>query len=499
MPLIIYNSLTRRKEEFVPLDPERVLFYNCGPTVYGEFHIGNARNFVVFDVIRRWLGARGYTVEYVQNITDVDDKIIAKAAEERTTPEMVAERYTAYFLQKLSDLGNLPATAHPRATQHIGAMIAMIRTLEEKGHAYASSDGSVWFSVESFPEYGKLSGLPLDQMQSAGRLSEEEKARKRSPLDFALWKGAKEGEPAWDSPWGRGRPGWHIECSCMSIRVLGSETIDLHGGGVDLRFPHHENEIAQSECATGKPFARYWLHNGMLDIDGEKMSKSLGNVRTIDDVLARTDRLTLRYFLLTARYRDKLELSDASFQSAQSAVRRLVTAGREAGQRLRFATIDASWRKDPACAALWEEFAAGMDDDFNTPVALAAIAKAVTEVNRARTEVEAGAGPELLLARWAALLEQMRFHLGLGEELEEGEEEGFDPATDGALRTLAGEAGVDASGVEAAELVTRLVEARTGARKAKNFALADQLRDGLQQLGIALEDKPGETIWRRFR
>lgn len=500
MTIRIHNSLTREKEEFRPLHPPRVLFYNCGPTVYGEFHIGNARNFVVFDTIRRWLVERGYKVQYVQNITDIDDKIIQRAVEEGTTAEAIAAKYTDYFLKKLHQLGIMPATAHPRATEHMPAIVEMIDELERKGHAYATNDGSVWFDVSSFREYGKLSRMPLDQMQQGERLDENQQRLKRNAADFALWKASKPGEPAWASPWGEGRPGWHIECSCMAMKALGSETIDIHGGGVDLRFPHHENEIAQSECTTGKPFARYWIHNGMLDIDGEKMSKSLGNIRSLDDMLKLVDPLTLRYFLISARYRDKLDFTDDNIGKCRSAVQRIVSAGREAQRVLHGATADNAWSSEPELAALHAEFCEAMDDDFNTPRALGALAQAVTELNKLRTAVENGE-PQLRLARAAALVDDMRSALGLGVELEQSEDDFEDELTESIrslyIQSVPVPARANLNG--AAELLDALVELRATARKEKNFALGDTIRNGLQALGIALEDKPGSTVWKRFR
>ncbi len=500
MTIQIYNSLTRRKEPFEPLTPPKVLFYNCGPTVYGEFHIGNARNFVVMDAVRRWLMARGYEVRFAMNITDIDDKIIVRGNEEGVPPEEIAAKYTAYFLEKLDQLGNLPADDYPRATKYVGPMIALVKKLVGRGHAYASADGSVWFDVASFPEYGKLSGMPLDAMQQGERLDAEQQKLKRSPLDFCLWKAAKEGEPAWKSPWGMGRPGWHLECSCMSMKTLGSETIDLHAGGADLRFPHHENEIAQSECATGKPFVRYWMHNGMLDIEGEKMSKSLGNIKTIDGVLAIVDPLTLRYFLLSARYRDKLDFTEENLNKCRSATERIALATREAGRVLRRAgqedaASNADWGAEPELAALREEFAAGMDDDFNTPRALGALAQVVTWVNNERTEAERSGGTERL-ARGLALLRELRGHLGLAEELEPADTQ-LDAETLGMLRRAHEDFGSPGGALEdPGAIVESLIALRAQSRKARNFQQADSIRARLAELGIVLEDKPGETTWK---
>lgn len=499
MTLRIHNSLTRDKEDFIPLNPPRVLFYNCGPTVYGEFHIGNARNFVVFDVIRRWLLARGYDVQYVQNITDVDDKIINRANLEGVSPHAIAEKYTRYFLGKLEQLGNLPATAHPKATDHIPGMIAMISRLIERGHAYPSDDGSVWYEVGTFREYGKLSRMPLDQMQQGERVDAEQQRRKRSPLDFALWKASKPGEPAWDSPWGTGRPGWHIECSCMSMTTLGTETLDIHAGGSDLRFPHHENEIAQSEGATGKPFARYWIHNGMLDIEGEKMSKSLGNVKSIDDMLALVDALTLRYFLISARYRDKLDMTEDNINKCRSAVDRMTQACREARETLEAVTRDLAWVRDPELKALDEEFGEAMDDDFNTPRALGALAKSVNLLNTIRLDVARGEGPQRL-ARCLAMVEHLRDVLGLGDKLQKAQDD-FEPALLDRLKALytelIPETAQQIGHRPPAQMIDDLIVARAAARKNKDFARGDAIRNKLGALGILLEDKPGKTIWRR--
>jgi len=497
MPIQIYNSLTRRKEEFQPQNPPRVLFYNCGPTVYGHFHIGNARNFVVFDVIHRWLRHRGYDVRYVQNITDVDDKIIRRAAEEGVTPGTVAEKYTAYFFEKLRELGNLPASDYPRATRHIGPIIGLIKQLVDKGHAYATDDGSVWFQVSSFQDYGKLSRMPLDQMQQGERVDDAVQKMKRSPMDFALWKAAKEGEPAWDSPWGKGRPGWHIECSCMSMKALGSETIDIHGGGVDLRFPHHENEIAQSEAATGRPFANYWIHNGMLDIEGEKMSKSLGNIKTIDDVLGIVDPLTLRYFLISARYRDKLDFTSDNLRKCRSAVDRLITANKEADRVLSGVTADEGWDADADFRALNEEFGAAMDDDFNTPGALGALNKLVTMLNTLRTQVENREESPIRLARGYALLNDLRDAIGLGQALEPRAGGLGEEACEAVLELLGSiHPAAKEQQPPAEQALDELIRLRAEARKSKDFATADKIRDDLAKAGILLEDKPGETVWK---
>ncbi|MEO8376378.1 MAG: cysteine--tRNA ligase [Candidatus Sumerlaeota bacterium] len=471
MPIQIFNSLTRQKELFTPLDPagKRVLFYACGPTVYGKFHIGNARTFVNTDVIRRWLVHRGYDVQFVMNITDVDDKIIKKANDEGVTSEEIAARYTEYFLSMLARMGNLPATDNPKATEHIPQMIAMIARLIDRGHAYASADGSVWFDVASFRDYGKLSRMPLVDMKQGERVDSEQQKLKRSPLDFALWKSAKPGEPAWPSPWGNGRPGWHIECSCMSMEALHTETIDIHSGGSDLKFPHHENEIAQSECATGKPFARYWMHLGMLDVEGMKMSKSLGNVKNIDEVMELIDPLVLRYFLMSARYRDKIDYSESNIHQCRSAITRMKNA--EIGARNYTKEIKANdWKSDSELSAIWNEFADGMDDDFNTPRAIAAIARLVTLLN-SRIGVDRDKDR---VSRASALLAEMRDALGLTKDLEQKPDDGISEAEIEALK-----------------------DQRTQAKKDRNFTLADQIRKDLLAKGVQLEDLRSETIWKR--
>lgn len=502
MPIKLFNSLTREKEEFVPLNAPNVSFYNCGPTVYGEFHIGNARNFIVMDTIRRWLMARGFTVKYVQNITDVDDKIINRANKEGVTPEAIAEKYTAYFLNKLKQLGNLPADAYPKATEFIGPMVDMIRLLEERGHAYATPEGSVWFEVGTFKSYGRLSRMPLEDMRQGERVDQAMLSLKRSPLDFCLWKAAKPGEPFWPSPWSAGRPGWHIECSCMSLKTFATETIDIHAGGSDLKFPHHENEIAQSEAATGKQFARYWLHNGMLDIDGEKMSKSLGNILSLGSAESVIDALGLRYFLLSARYRDKLDFTEDNIHQCKSAVERLTSATREA---LR-ASAGAAPRETPEVLALAQEFADAMDDDINTPRAFGAMLQLVTLTNSLRQ-----AGDLPALAGAVAALVTMRESIGLGQALETDRE--AIPAELAAplaelsqqIRSLLGDHAtipVPASGAPATDFIRYLAGPeglRPLSRKLKLWKVSDEIRDRLAALGVMLEDSRTGTTWKFAR
>ncbi|MEQ8821611.1 MAG: cysteine--tRNA ligase [Sumerlaeia bacterium] len=481
MPLRLYNTLNRQKEDFTPLDPEgkKVSFYNCGPTVYGPFHIGNGRNFVVVDTMRRWLEASGYQVRFVQNITDVDDKIINRAKVEGVGSAEVAEKYTKLFFEHLALLGVRRADEHPKATEHIGGMIELVQTLIDRGHAYASEDGSVWYSVSSFQGYGKLSRKNLDDMRQGERVAAEQQRLKRAPEDFSLWKAAKPGEPAWDSPWGKGRPGWHLECSCMSMKCHNAPTIDIHSGGTDLTFPHHENEIAQSEGATGKPFVRYWLHNGFVNIDGEKMSKSLGNFKTIDGLLEHYDSLTLRHFLLSAHYRSELDFTVENLDSAKKACGRYALACAEARRVLGDAAVEAdAWKSHTDLMAAWEKFACAMDDDFNTPGAFGALFEALPLLNAERTAVEKGSGDRARLAAALSLIEAMRAVLGVTADLEATDTGGGDDLS--------------------AALLDLLVETRTEARRAKQFAIADTIRQRLGGLGIVLEDKPGgETIWRK--
>lgn len=494
----IFNSLTRQKEEFQPLVPGKVMLYSCGPTVYGKFHVGNGRSFVVVDVIRRWLMHRGFEVTFVQNITDVDDKIINKANEEGVETKVITDTYTKYFLDRLALLGNLPASDHPRATQHIAGMVSLIRKLEEKGVAYPTPDGSVWFEVAKFPEYGKLSRMPLDQMKQGERVSEEILSKKRSPLDFGLWKAAKPGEPSWPSPWGEGRPGWHIECSCMAMDVFKSPTIDIHAGGSDLRFPHHENEIAQSEAATGQTFARYWVHNGMLAINGDKMGKSLGNITSLEDALAVADVLTLRYFLLSGKYRDELDFTPSALHSCQSAAERMANAQREAERVLGRPAVPAEPKGDVQGHELYAQFCDGMDDDFNTPQALAALAQLTTALNATRTEAEAGdTEARARLPILADTMALMRGALGLTPQLEKKAHD-FPDELMAPLRALAAKAlSEEANGADGPTLIDKLIVARQAARKAKNFGLGDEIRNGLTALGVVLEDKPTGTTWKR--
>jgi len=458
--LKIHNDLTRSKEVFEPLEPGKVRMYVCGMTVYDLCHLGHARVMVVFDVVYRYLKALGFDVTYVRNITDIDDKIIARANERGEPFTELTERFIAAMHEDAAALGVLSPDLEPRATEHLPGIIAMIERLIERGHAYVADNGDVYYDVRSFPEYGRLSGKSIDDLEAGARVEPGE--GKRDPLDFALWKAAKPGEPAWDSPWGSGRPGWHIECSAMSTQALG-DTFDIHGGGADLTFPHHENEIAQSEGATGHPFVRYWMHNGFVRINDEKMSKSLGNFFTVREVLERYRPEAIRYFILTSHYRSPLNYDDTQLDQAGAALTRFYTALRGLPESA------------PVGAEAFEaRFHAAMQDDFNTPEALAVMFDLVREINRLRQDdPQAAAG-------LGAALRRMGDVLGILQE---------DPET-----WLRGDGADD--GLDDAEIET-LIAQRAQAKAEKNWAEADRIRDQLQQAGIVLEDGPGGTTWRR--
>lgn len=465
MALRIYNTLTRRVEEFAPLEPGKVNMYVCGPTVYADAHIGHAMSAIVFDMVRRYLLYKGYEVKFVTNFTDVDDKIIRRAAEQGRDPLELANHYANKYLQHLNDLNVMPATVYPRVSTEMDWITQMIAGLEEEGYAYRL-DGDVYFRVTKDEDYGKLSGRRLEEALAGVRI--EEDARKEHPADFALWKRAKPGEPAWDSPFGPGRPGWHIECSAMCLHHLG-EVVDIHGGGNDLIFPHHENEIAQSESYTGKPFARYWMHHGMLQLAGEKMSKSLGNLITIDEFLQQHSADALRLLIFTGHYRKPVVYSEEAIESAERSLARLrsalrppqgsVTTG-EAADTLRIATEDTR-----------VAFVEAMDDDFNTAGAIAALFELVRAINTART---AGvSGPFFVAAQYT--LRELAGVLGL------------------TLAEPAADAGMN---VAAQPFIDLLVSVRSELRQAKQWALADKVRDGLRALGVVLEDTPEGTRWR---
>jgi cysteinyl-tRNA synthetase len=456
--LKIHNSLSRKQVEFVPLRPGEVRMYVCGMTVYDYCHLGHARVLVVFDVVRRWLRASGYRVTYVRNITDIDDKIIRRALENREPVGELTARFIRYMDEDAAALGVEKPDHEPRATQYVPQMIELIGRLQARGLAYVAPDGDVNFAVRKFPGYGRLSGKSLDELRAGERVAVD--AAKQDPLDFVLWKRSKPDEPKWPSPWGEGRPGWHIECSAMSCALLG-EHFDIHGGGQDLQFPHHENEIAQSEGAMGpgRTFVNYWMHNGFVRVDEEKMSKSLGNFFTIREILKQFDPEVARFFILRAHYRSPLSYSDRNLEDARQALARLYTAlkGAHAGA----AAVD--WSEPHA-----RRFREAMDDDFGTPEAVAALFDLAAEVNRGRVEL----APQLrALGGVLGLLQrdaQEFLHAGAGE----------------------------ATGPGPAEIERRIAE-RNAARRARDFATADRIRKELEGQGIVLEDGPSGTAWRR--
>ncbi len=481
MPLTLYNTLTRRKEVFDPIDPHQVQMYYCGVTVYDYCHLGHARACIVWDTVRRYLKWRGYNVRYVQNFTDIDDKILNRARQEGTSMEAVAEFYIQAYFEDMARLNVMEADEYPRATHTIDGIKRLIHELEQKGTAYPTA-GDVYYSVRSFPGYGKLSGQKLDEMQTgaSGRVEathEANQPQKRDPADFALWKSAKPDEPAWESPWGAGRPGWHIECSAMVRDRLG-DTIDIHAGGNDLIFPHHENEIAQSEAVTGKPLSRYWMHNGMVNVNGEKMSKSLGNFTTIRDLLDRKgiDPMVIRLFVLGASYRKPIDFTDEALTAAQNGWNTLkegLLFGYEYGDRL-------EWHdREDAQTSILEQFQTAMDDDFNTSSGLAVlfeIAKALQrEGNLLVHQGKTDAPPDTLKQQWQTLIELAQV-LGLEAKPE-------DPTSTNGLSDAA---------------IETEIQRRRDAKIVKNFAEADRIRNELQAQGITLIDKPGgETLWHR--
>jgi cysteinyl-tRNA synthetase len=454
--LKIYNTLAREKQQFFPIEPGKVRMYVCGITVYDFCHVGHARFMVVFDVVRRWLRTSGFDVTYVRNITDIDDKIIKRAHENNEPVEALTARFITAMDEDASALGIEKPDFEPRATEYVGGMLDMIAMLEKRGLAYRAHDGDVNYAVRKFPGYGKLSGKSLDELRAGERV--EIDGAKHDPLDFVLWKHAKDGEPHWDSPWGKGRPGWHIECSAMSTGLLGTH-FDIHGGGQDLQFPHHENEIAQSEGAHQSKFVNYWMHNGFVRVDDEKMSKSLGNFFTVREVLAKYDAEVLRFFIARAQYRSPLNYSDVHLDDARNALTRLYTALK--GFDVAPGEID--W-DDPHAA----RFRDAMNDDFNTPEAVAVLFDLASELNKSHSQA------------YAQLLKSLAAILGLLER----------DAT-AFLQALPSEGGLDAERIEA------LIAARTAARKAKNFAEADRIRKELTDAGVALEDTAQGTLWRR--
>lgn len=463
----IYNTLTRKKEELKTITPGEVKIYACGPTVYNYIHIGNARPLCVFDTLRRYLEFRGYKVKFVQNFTDIDDKIIKKAIEEGTDYKTVSEKYIEEFWKDAKGLNFREATVHPKATENIDEIIEIIKTLVEKGYAYPVENGDVYFSPKNFSEYGKLSHQPLEDLEAGARINIGE--LKKDPMDFALWKGAKPGEPYWPSPWGNGRPGWHIECSAMVRRYLG-DTIDIHCGGQDLIFPHHENEIAQSECCNGVPFANYWMHNGYINVDNVKMSKSLGNFFTVRDVAEKYGYEPIRYLMISSHYRNPINYSVDIIDQCKASLTRLHTCR----DSLDFALKNAGDGEPENAAeiraqmeARKQQFIEAMDDDLNTADGLAAVFELVRDINVSVLQ----SGSKALITDAIKLFDELTDVLGIVYPHEQADD-------------------LDAE-------VEKMIEARQAARKAKNWAEADRIRDELKDKGIVLEDTPQGVKWHR--
>ena len=463
MSLRVYNTLTRDKTDFTTIEDGKVRMYVCGPTVYDSAHVGHAMSALVFDVVRRYLVYRGYDVHYVMNFTDVDDKIIARAKRMGVEPIKLAEKYIKEFQKNLDDLNILPPSEQPRATEEVDAIIGMVKRLIEKGAAY-EVDGDVYFRVEQAEDYGKLSGRKLEEMNAGSRIRVD--ARKENPMDFAVWKAAKEGEPAWDSPWGPGRPGWHIECSAMNLHHLG-EQIDIHGGGNDLIFPHHENEIAQTEAITGKPFARYWMHNGMLQLKGEKMSKSLGNLIPINEFLEDHSGDVMRLIVISSHYRSPLTFNDEVIEANERALDRLLSAKKPAFEGAEGATEDVLQRLAEQVASTRKGFIESMDDDFNTAGALGQLFDLVRMINQARSE---GATQEELDSAQETF-EELTGVLGLELKLQE-------------------------KAVSSADaFIDLLLDLRQELRAQKNYQLSDHIRDELAEQGVIIEDTPQGSTW----
>ena len=476
--LKIYNTLARRKQDFVPIEPGRIRMYVCGMTIYDYCHLGHARLMLVFDMVQRWLRASGFEVTYVRNITDVDDKIIRRALENGEPIGELTQRFIDYLDEDAAALGIQKPDREPRATLYIGGMLEMIRVLQQKGLAYQATSGDVNYSVRKFPGYGKLSGKTLDELRAGERV--ETDPSKHDPLDFVLWKRAKEGEPSWASPWGAGRPGWHIECSVMSSELLGAH-FDIHGGGQDLQFPHHENEIAQSEGAHGNVFVNYWMHNGFVRVDEEKMSKSLGNFFTIREVLKQYDAEVVRFFILRAHYRSPLNYSDQHLDDAKGALTRLYIALNNVPPQA--TAID--WND-----AYAGRFRAAMDDDFNTPEAMAVLFELAADANRSKSAMTSGVLKALggilgLLGRNPTEFLQGRAASG-AVRMEPMEAKGIGHAT---VSTPLATVSLDQ--------IEQMIAARSVAKRAKNYAEADRIRKDLLAVGIVLEDTPQGTTWRR--
>ncbi|MGB5606650.1 MAG: cysteine--tRNA ligase [Gammaproteobacteria bacterium] len=464
--LKIYNSLSRRKQTFIPIEKGKVRMYVCGMTVYDYCHLGHARVMVVFDVVTRYLRSQGYKVTYVRNITDIDDKIIKRAQENNESIQELTTRFIEIMHQDAADLGVLKPDLEPKATDSMDEILTMIETLVARDHAYAGANGDVYYDVSRFTDYGKLSGKRVDDLRTGARVAVDE--AKDDPLDFVLWKAAKPGEPSWPSPWGPGRPGWHIECSAMSTQCLGAH-FDIHGGGMDLMFPHHENEIAQSEPATGEPFVNYWMHNGFVKVDEEKMSKSLGNFFTVREILKQYRPEDVRYFILASHYRSPLNYSQENLESARSALTRLYTA-------LRGLSLQ---EPDTAVDTYTQAFFAAMDDDFNTPEAIAVLFDLAREINKSRA-TDMNRANQL-----GSRLRELAGILGLLQ----ADAEVFLRASP----VMRGDAGQQLSEPE----IESLIEQRLTARKEKNWSEADRIRTELESRGIVLEDGAEGTAWRR--
>ncbi|EOU1741702.1 cysteine--tRNA ligase [Clostridium perfringens] len=461
----VYNTLNKKKEEFIPLTPGEVKMYVCGPTVYNFFHIGNGRTFIVFDTIRRYFEYRGFKVDFVQNFTDIDDKMIKKANEEGTTVKKIGDTYIKEYYQDADALNIERATVNPRATEFIGEIIKFVKGLVDKGYAY-EVDGDVYFSTKKFQGYGKLSGQNIEDLQSGARISVDE--RKKDPMDFAIWKAQKPGEPAWNSPWGMGRPGWHIECSCMAKKLLG-ETIDIHAGGSDLKFPHHENEIAQSEALTGEPFAKYWLHSAFVNVNNEKMSKSLNNFFTAREILERYDADVIRFLMLSAHYRQQLNFSEDLLESAKASVERIYNAIGNLENLIDEVSREEMNEEEKAYLESLnkykEKYIEKMDDDFNTADAITAIFDLIKDTN---TNITIDSSKELA-QKALELIRELGAPLGM-----------FQKSIKGNLE----------------EEIEALIAKRQQARKDRDFALADKIRDELKDRGIVLEDTPQGVRWK---
>ncbi|MEO2509073.1 cysteine--tRNA ligase [Clostridium paraputrificum] len=466
----LYNTLTRKKEEFIPITPGEVKMYVCGPTVYNFFHIGNGRTFIVFDTIRRYLEYRGYKVEFVQNFTDIDDKMINKANEEGTTVKDIGDKYISEYYTDADALNIERATVNPRATEFIDDIIDFVSKLIEKGYAY-EVDGDVYFNTKKFEEYGKLSGQSLEdlQMGASNRTSSAADERKKDPMDFAIWKAQKPGEPAWDCPWGKGRPGWHIECSCMAKKLLG-ETIDIHAGGMDLAFPHHENEVAQSEALTGKTFANYWLHSAYVNVNNQKMSKSLNNFFTARDILKEYDADVIRFFMMSAHYRIQINFSKELLDSAKASMDRLYNAVSNLENLIGEVSKEEMNEEEKSYLdsldKYREKYIQKMDDDFNTADALTVLFELSKDIN---TNITVNSSKELAI-KALELMRELGGPLGILQKSTKGDLESE---------------------------IEELIEQRQNARKNRDFALADKIRDDLKTRGIVLEDTPQGVRWKK--